>query len=54
MDSSSNCSYVAKGNTEGEVISSMMDHMRKAHPEKMKSGSEQDMMDMMKPKIKEE
>lgn len=35
IDPSLNCHFVAKGNSDKEVISQMMKHAQEAHPEKM-------------------
>ncbi|MBU1145928.1 DUF1059 domain-containing protein [Patescibacteria group bacterium] len=52
------CPFVAKGETEEEVIQQLMDHAKTAHPEEsakmMEGKSEEEMKEMMKSKVKEE
>jgi predicted small metal-binding protein len=43
--------FFAKGKTNEEVIAKMMDHVKKAHPDKMTGMSEEDMKKMMTDKI---
>jgi len=54
----SNCSYIAKGHTEEEVISMMMEHAMFTHPEKIKemmlSMTEEDIAKLMGDKIRRE
>lgn len=52
------CPFVAKGETEEEVIQQLKDHALTAHPEEsakmMEGKSEEEMNEMLKSKIKEE
>ncbi len=53
---SATCNFVATGMTEDEVIGTMMQHATVTHPqdmEKMKAMPKDQMMAMMKSKIKE-
>ena len=53
-----NCPYLAKANTEDEVILMMMEHAMKSHPEKVKelmsTMTKEDIMEMMRKEIKRE
>lgn len=53
-----NCGYVAKAETEEEVIEMMNEHAKKSHRDKIeemaKSMSQEEMEKMMREKIKEE
>lgn len=46
------CSYIAKGETNEEVVQRMSDHMMKAHPEMIEGKSPDSVMEAMTPKIK--
>jgi len=46
--------FVAKGETEEEVIDKMMEHIKSEHPEKLESMSKKELVEMMKKEIKEE
>lgn len=46
--------FVARGNSEEEVINQMMNHARMNHPDKMEDMPEEEMRNMMRSKIKEE
>lgn len=37
------CGYVARGDTEGEVIARIRDHMRSDHPELLQQVSDEDL-----------
>jgi len=45
--------FIAKGETDEEVMEKAMEHVKMAHMEKMKDMTEKQMMNMMKPMIKE-
>jgi len=53
-----NCAYIAKGHTEDEVISMMLEHAMFTHPERMKemmvTMTEDDIAEMMRDKIRRE
>jgi len=53
-----NCTYIAKGHTEDEVISMMMEHMMKTHPEHIKemltTMDREDIAETMRGKIRRE
>lgn len=48
-----NCPFMAKGETDEEVMDKMMMHMKEAHPEKMMKMNEEEMRSSMRSKIKE-
>ncbi|MFZ5364404.1 MAG: DUF1059 domain-containing protein [Patescibacteria group bacterium] len=52
------CPFVAKGETEEEVIQQLMDHAKTEHPEEsvkmMEGKTEDEIKEVMKSKIKEE
>jgi predicted small metal-binding protein len=52
------CPYVAKAETENEVILSMMEHAMKTHPERVKelmlTMTKEGIMEMMRKKIQRE
>ena len=48
------CDFVAKSETEDEVVGSMMDHAKQSHPDKMTMMPEEEMKNMMKSKVKDE
>jgi predicted small metal-binding protein len=55
-DMGSGDDFVAKGNTEQEVMDKMMEHVKEMHPGKMEGMSEDEkmkMMDMAKMKMKD-
>lgn len=55
-DFGKNCDFVAKNETEEGVIKKMMEHAEKVHPDdakEMKKMSKEEMMNMMREKIKE-
>lgn len=54
MDPSSTCDYKATGNTDEEVMQNMMTHARADHADKVTGMTDEQMIDMMKPNIKEE
>ena len=37
------CGYVARGESEAEVVASIREHMRTDHPELLERGSDQDL-----------
>ena len=53
-----NCAYIAKGQTEDEVIAMMMEHAMVTHPEQVKemmtTMSRDDIGEMMRDKIRRE
>lgn len=48
LDPSSDCHFVAEGETKEEVIGKIFEHSRDAHPEKLAGMSEDDKNSMMK------
>lgn len=52
------CTYIAKGHTEDEVISMMMEHTMKTHPERVKelmaTMQQDEISEMMREKIRRE
>ena len=48
------CDFVAKGETEDEIVGSMMDHAKQSHPDKITMMPEEEMKNMMKSKVKDE
>jgi predicted small metal-binding protein len=51
IDPTMDCSFEAMGNTEGEVASKMMAHVKAKHPDAAKSMSDNEMMSMFKEKV---
>jgi len=47
------CDFVAKGETEDEVVNSMMEHAKEMHPEKVGAMPEEEMKNMMKSQVKD-
>ena len=52
------CAYIAKGQTENEVIAMMLEHLMKAHPEKVKTFlttmSREEVSEMLRQNIRRE
>ena len=48
-----NCNFVAHADSETEVIDKLMEHGKHAHSDKMSGGDMNEMVTMMKSKIKD-
>lgn len=48
------CDFVAKGETEEEVLNTMFNHVREAHEDVLENNSESDLREQMRSNMSEE